>query len=152
MVFHRSVFCVCAALLAGAGCGDRKTVKVRGVVTLDGEPLPRAAVLFQHQDQGGRDANGFTDNSGTFRLSTFDPDDGALPGNYKVVIQFTGESLEVPPDLKTPEEVQKELGKRVKVKKSSLTIPDIYSNPDKTVLRQKVPTDGEVRLALKSQP
>jgi hypothetical protein len=142
-----------AALLAGTGCGGAgKPVPVRGVVTLDGTPLPRATVLFLHQDAGGRDANGFTDAEGVFRLSTFKPDDGALPGKYRVVIQPVPEVEDVPTDLKTPEDFQREGAKRVKVKQPAATLPAVYVSPDKTVLSQQVPPEGEVRFDLKSQP
>jgi hypothetical protein len=138
----------CVLVFLGSGCGG-KLVKVQGVVLLDDKPLPRAAVLFIPEDLEGRGANGFTDDKGIFRLSTFRTGDGALPGSYKVVIQYS-EEVAVPTHLKTPEAIQKEMGKAVSSKKPSLTIPPIYSQPDRTVLRQKVPADGEVKFELRS--
>jgi hypothetical protein len=148
-----SSVCVGIVLLAGTGCGGSgKPVPVQGVVTLDGSPLPRATVLFLHQDAGGRDANGFTDADGVFRLSTFKTDDGALPGKYKVIIQPVAEIEESPTDLKRPEDFQREGAKRVKVKQPAAALPAVYVSPDKTVLSQQVPPEGEVRFDLTSRP
>ena len=61
-------------LVALAGCDREATTNpVRGTVTLDGRPLPKATVQFLAQDPGGRDALGTTDANGRFRLSTFKP-------------------------------------------------------------------------------
>src|SRR5262245_18076613 len=80
-----------AAVLAAAGCGQGSgPVPVRGVVKLDGQPVANAAVVFVAQAPGGRDAYGSTDANGVFRLTTTSPDDGALRGKYKVVIQPAG--------------------------------------------------------------
>src|SRR5437879_3692017 len=65
--------------------GQSKAVKVEGTVTLDGQPLPGATVSFMPVGNG-RAASGRTDANGNFRLSTFRTDDGALPGEYKVIV------------------------------------------------------------------
>src|SRR5262249_9934025 len=76
-----------ALALVGVGCGS-DTVKVRGPVTLDGKPLPMGtAVTFVPVDKG-RSATGATQADGSFRLTTFKPEDGALPGEYKVTVRF----------------------------------------------------------------
>jgi hypothetical protein len=130
----------CALLLLAAGCGGGDgTVKVEGVVFFDGKPLSRALVLFMPEGTGGRDASGTTDTGGKFRLS-------ALPGNYKVAIQYS-EEVVPPADLKTPVEIQKGFA-RSKPPAPSLTLPPTYSQPDKTVLRQRVPAEGAVKFDL----
>jgi hypothetical protein len=138
----------CVLVLLGSGCSG-KLVKVQGVVLLDGKPLPRAGVLFIPEGSEGRDANGFTDDNGVFRLTTFRPGDGALPGTYKVVIQYSEEAA-IPAHLNTPEAIQKAMGKTIKPPKPSLTIPPTYSQPDRTILRQQVPPNGEVKFELRS--
>jgi hypothetical protein len=135
-------------MLLGSGCGG-KLVPVQGVVLFDGKPLPRAGVLFIAEGSEGRDANGFTDGNGVFRLTTFRPGDGVLPGTYKVVIQYSEEAA-IPAHLNTPDAIQKALGKTIQPKPPSLTIPPIYSQPDRTILRQQVPPHGEVKFALRS--
>ena len=72
--------------LALSGCGPRNpaTAKVEGVVTLDGEPIEGAAVVFTPSD--GRMATGATDSSGRFILSTFKQGDGAVLGQHRVTV------------------------------------------------------------------
>lgn len=75
----------CALAAAGCGPGRPKTLPVTGVVTLDGKPLEEASVLFAPEG-GGRPATGLTDKEGRFRLGTFVPGDGALPGKHLVSV------------------------------------------------------------------
>jgi hypothetical protein len=106
-------------------------------------------VVFVPEEAGGRGATGFTGADGHFTLTTFQAGDGAFPGQYKILIQVPGE-MEVPADLTTPEDVQRAMGARVQVKKAALALPAVYTAPDKTILRQAVPADGLVKLALRS--
>src|SRR5205823_4984131 len=76
-----------ALLGIGTGCRQaRKTYKVEGLVTLDGKPLAGATVSFLPEAQDGQPAAGLTGRDGVFRLQTFYPGDGALPGSYKIVV------------------------------------------------------------------
>src|SRR5262245_24882447 len=76
----------CVALIVAlAGCGGGRTSPVEGVVLLDGQPLAGAAIGFVPQGTG-RDATGQTNAKGEFSMSTFEPRDGVVPGEYKVVI------------------------------------------------------------------
>jgi len=66
-----------------------KTAPVRGVVTLDGEPVAGATVIFSPsaaETSRRRAAAGKTDASGLFILSTFAKGDGAVPGTYTVTV------------------------------------------------------------------
>ena len=94
-------------LLATAGCGNRTPVPVTGTVTLDGEPVEGATVTFHAlgDDKEGRPATGQTDKTGTFRLTTGN-EDGARPGEYKVVViknVLAGPKVKVPDFPDTPE-------------------------------------------------
>jgi hypothetical protein len=64
-----------------------------------------------------------------------------------VVIQYSEEAA-IPAHLNTPQTIQKALGETIKPKQPSLTIPPIYSQPDRTILRQQVPPHREVKFAL----
>jgi hypothetical protein len=89
--------------LSASGCGGRYTpVAINGVVTLDGKPVEGASVSFLivGEEKEGRPATGVTDATGTFHLSTMGKDDGALPGNYKVVI---AKWVPLKPDVKIPD-------------------------------------------------
>lgn len=74
-----------------AGCGKgtssgRKTVyPVTGTVTLSGGPVPGATVTLSPRE-GQPVAYGTTDDSGKFKLSTYDTGDGAVPGAYVALV------------------------------------------------------------------
>lgn len=69
----------------GRGGGRPATVRVSGVVTLNGRPVPETRIRFTPEsEQSGRTAIGDTDASGKFTLSTFEPGDGIVPGIYDV--------------------------------------------------------------------
>jgi hypothetical protein len=73
--------------VVGCGGGPKRppTYGVRGVITLDGKPLVDAIVTFRPQSNQ-RPANGRTDSSGTYTLSTFSSGDGAMAGAFAVAI------------------------------------------------------------------
>ena len=73
-------------LLAGCSDGRPTRVPVSGTVTFQGEPLASANVTFLSTQADGHSASGRTDDSGQFKLTTFSPDDGAIPGDYVVTI------------------------------------------------------------------
>jgi hypothetical protein len=76
-------------LMSLAGCGGLTTYPVDGkVVYDDGSPAKDLAgytVSFEHED-GQHSASGVIDGEGSFKLSTENPDDGAIAGNYRVAI------------------------------------------------------------------
>lgn len=77
-----------------AGCGKTQqapeTIPVSGVVRFKGSPLTKGTVTLQPINDGSgvgqRPAIGEIDAAGTFTLSTYTAGDGALPGNYHVLI------------------------------------------------------------------
>jgi hypothetical protein len=152
-------------LVGGSGCGGGgKPVKVSGKVTLDGEPLAGASVQFMPINekgdlaQGGHPAFGTTDDGGKFQLTTFNTDDGALPGQYKLIVLFAETpqidvsqeqaGQKVAPQLAAMKALMKQ-GKTKK--KEPPKIPAKYSDPKNTPLRARVPPDGEVILPLTSK-
>ena len=77
------LFCL---LLAGCGSGD-DLARVKGTVTLNGEPLEGAIVQFQPTAEGGSPSAGKTDAKGRYDLMhTFDQA-GAMPGEHVVSIR-----------------------------------------------------------------
>lgn len=86
------------------GCGGSagvKTYPVKGVVTFQGQPLADGIVSFY--PESGRPASGVTNAQGEFFLSTFQPQDGAAAGAYKVALaEPTVQSAEG--DYSVPEE------------------------------------------------
>lgn len=87
-------FCVCwsrrisfgSLLFLFIGCGGGN-VPVSGVITLDGNPLPDAYVVFEPQTEGGASAasQGVTGPDGKYQLSRSDGSgDGAVIGSHRV--------------------------------------------------------------------
>src|SRR4051794_15792650 len=72
-----------------AGCSDdtgiAKRYRVSGTVTYKGEAVPKGNISFIPTTPNGREATGAIAN-GKFTLTTATPDDGALPGSYKVTV------------------------------------------------------------------
>jgi hypothetical protein len=81
-----SVFALAVAMLLCCGCSDGRPsrVPVSGRVLIDGKPLTHAAVRFY--PPGGRSSSGKTDGDGRFVLTCYEPSDGALVGNHKVIV------------------------------------------------------------------
>jgi hypothetical protein len=157
---------VLALVAAGAGCGakneQKELVPVAGRVTLDGKPVHSTTVTFIPVSGNGSDATAATKLDGSFQLATFrggvTPGDGALPGEYKVVISYSPE-LEVFKDIQpgmSQAEANAAYGKGMAeraqhVANPTFRIPAAYSNPKKTPLRQVVPPAGPVIFALQSE-
>jgi hypothetical protein len=79
---------VAGLLLVGViGCGS-KLYPARGTVTYaDGSPVTEGFVVFESKGQEPRTtARGEIRSDGSFELGTHKPGDGALPGNYQVLV------------------------------------------------------------------
>jgi hypothetical protein len=75
------------------GCGDARyeLAPVHGRVTVNGTPLEQGKVLFTPIAKGespraGYVAVGVIDSKGAYRLTTYDPDDGAVVGDHWAVV------------------------------------------------------------------
>ncbi len=75
------------SLLVGCSDGRPGRVKASGYVTIDGSPLKYGSVLFVPDK--GRPAAGGLDSEGHFVLTCFEPEDGIVPGKYRVQIKGT---------------------------------------------------------------
>jgi hypothetical protein len=71
------------------GCmddGRLPTYPVTGKVAFsDGKPLPGGWIIFESPGKGLA-ARGIIETDGTYRLSTYEPDDGAIAGRHLVSI------------------------------------------------------------------
>jgi hypothetical protein len=86
LVAHLLLLATSCSLL-GCSRSDRPaTFPVHGTATYRGKPVARASVAFLAAG-APRMAVGVTDERGTFRLTTFDPDDGAIPGTHVVTVR-----------------------------------------------------------------
>lgn len=69
-----------------SGCTQTPSVvPVSGKVLYNGEPLPFGIVMFQPEK--GQAAQGEIQSDGSFQLSTYGPNDGAVPGSHKVSVR-----------------------------------------------------------------
>lgn len=78
-----------AAFLAGCSDGRPVRVPVSGKVLIDGKPLATGSVRFI--PASGRPATGALAADGSFKLGTFDPGDGAIPGEHTITVHASEE-------------------------------------------------------------
>jgi hypothetical protein len=138
------------------GCG-RGTVDFQARVTLDGKPLEGASVtLISDGETRNRPATGISDAEGNVQFTTFDPGDGALPGQYKVLISKMPASLQeefLNFDPNDPEDLAKMQARErtAIVAYTPTALPRSYLDAAKTPLSCTVPPDEEpVVFALES--
>lgn len=74
-------------LFTGCGGGEERpaTAPVTGSVMYNGEAIAGATVSFWTEG-ASRAATGVTKADGTFSLSMFDPNDGAIPGEHTITV------------------------------------------------------------------
>src|SRR5689334_19969321 len=79
--------CLLLALVSLAGCGSGR-YRVSGKVTLaDGSPLTEGNVVGEAKIDGKLvGVQGSVQKDGSFEWGTNQPGDGALPGNYRVIV------------------------------------------------------------------
>jgi hypothetical protein len=89
---RRLWFLALAPLLAGCGSEPYRTARVSGRITLNGQPLANAAIVFQPVAAGsdinpGPGSGAFTDADGRYSLKLTGKDtSGAVVGKHKVRI------------------------------------------------------------------
>jgi hypothetical protein len=121
-----------ALLLLATGCGSNRpaVAPVRGSITIDGRPVTVGRIMFYPKE--GRAATAPINPDGTYVLTTFDAEDGALPGMHKVTVIST--ELVAPPPPR-PDEEYKVDGKMPIVK---WLVPQRYSDPTTSDLKAEV--------------
>jgi hypothetical protein len=136
-----------AGLLAGCGGSDEdkwtaerpKPVPAGGIVLYNGDPVEGATVVFVPEGHK-QAATAQTDASGKFQLQTYDPGDGAVPGEYKVTVR-KAEATAAPASEET------NVNDTTAPKQRSL-IPERYSNVQQTDLTASVKEGAENNFTL----
>jgi hypothetical protein len=128
ITMHRSLALFSlAACFWLTGCSGAKLPGVSGKVTMDGNPVDKATVVFNPIGESGRPAIGTTNSSGNYSLMFSSQTKGIKPGKYQVTIRTYSE----PVDDGSGEMVGESRPE---------TIPDAYNA--KTTLEADVPADG----------
>jgi hypothetical protein len=127
-------------LAATAGCGPDypETAPVTGRVTWQGEPVVSGDVMFYPEE--GRIARGAIQSDGSYTLTTFQSEDGALLGTHQVAIDAS--RVENPgPQAKS---MMDEYNVRLPDEEPRITwlVPEQYSRPQSSGLTAEV-TEGE---------
>ena len=90
-VLARATALSCLFVWVLSGCNRQsdnrpRRVPVSGTVFYKGQPVADANVLFEPVGETPA-AAGKTDAQGRYQLQTFDPNDGAVPGDYKIAVR-----------------------------------------------------------------
>jgi len=117
-------------LLVGCNSQALPAGKVRGTVTLDGEPLRHGAVFSS--SPAGRGAAGAIQSDGTFALQTDESIDGAVEGRHLLaVVAYKEDAVDIgPEDSRT------------------LVIPERYTSPHTSGLSVDVVAGKEQNIVL----
>ena len=153
-----AVLAIGAGILVGcSGAGDRfkaarpKTAPAAGSVTLKGQPLDGAFVLFHPAEASkGTAAAGFTNASGEFIARAFPPDEGAVPGVYKVTVEKSIDAA-APAAGVEPADAHDAADRAAMAGSATKSlIPEQYTKPETTPLKLELPAEGnrEIKLEL----
>lgn len=87
LLFFSSVACL-FLVLVGCGDGRGKRVPVAGVVKIDGVPVAHGSVTFFPVNPGekSRPGGASLDENGRFQVTSYEPNDGLIIGNYEVTV------------------------------------------------------------------
>lgn len=140
-LFRRAAVMICLCVL---GCSNQhpELRRVSGTVTYNGEPVADAAVAF-YNEQSSRLATGRTDEKGRFKLSSYTKDDGALPGEHRVVVTKV-EAIEEQQRLSMDEA----MAARRTQNRSRQLLPNKYTSPETTPLFVTVTEERPIDLAI----
>lgn len=112
-----------------------------GKVSYKGSPVEGATVVLSPTAEGGKPASGLTDATGMFVLRTFETDDGAIAGDYKVTVTKLKKQTSVIADMDSPdydpEAADDSAG-------PEHLLPEKYSSAKTSDLKATIPADGEV--------
>jgi hypothetical protein len=133
---------VVAAIAIAEGCmRSDGLVPVGGTVKLDGTPLSGATVTF-HAEPGVRGNGGFgmTDTAGRFTLLTPQARKGVFPGEYRITVTCRKPT----PDAERRVAELSASGRTPTVSDADFrdALPDAYTNPERTTLKQTVGAGG----------
>jgi hypothetical protein len=116
-------------LFSGCGGGGPQVAPVTGTVTLDGQPLPNAEVMFTPVD-GGRPSTARTVDGGQYELLFKRGQSGAIAGPHTVRIWVSHEVVRNPPKIPARYDSASELRREVKPGEDNVFDFDIQSEAE----------------------
>lgn len=134
--------CAAVGLLVVAGCSDDsglpRRYPVSGTVKYKGEPVSKGTITFTPGEAGGRTAGGSIEG-GKYALSTTGtPNDGALPGSYKVSVTAVETDTSEMEAIAKGGQFHHDKAFAKAVKTSKKLVPIKYSAPDTSKLTAEV--------------
>ncbi len=90
--------------VCACGSGRPDTFATKGkVVFADGSPLAGGTIMFQSSGHGDQvfNARGLIKQDGTFQMTTFDSNDGAVAGEHKVLVREAAPASDFAPPSAT---------------------------------------------------
>ena len=138
-------------LFLAVGCSsDNAVYPVQGKISFEGKPMVGGGSIsfIPVGNQSGKTAGGQIAEDGTYKLMTYRPDDGSMPGKFRVVITQVTE--------KEPEPTQdgQKAAQAAKAVAAADRIPLIYSDDQKSPLHATVEAKSmnEINFELKRTP
>ncbi|MDR1480796.1 MAG: carboxypeptidase-like regulatory domain-containing protein [Planctomycetaceae bacterium] len=144
------ILSICVLFFAG-DCSNRSKlvglVPAEGVLKFNGELVEGATILFSPVSQS-KAASSVTDTNGKFKMMTLNPNDGAYPGEYNVVVKKTEERGEIDEPVNVDE-----LSKsgRIVIKDTRELIqhlPQKYASFNTTDLKITIPPEGNKKIEI----
>ena len=137
-------------MLFTAGCSRGEKLnrlpvfKVRGVVTLKGNPIANADITFLNAE-ANRGAFGKTNEKGEYQLTTYTSFDGAVPGKHSVSIIHTPPVANMPVSVSSedPAYVPPAIGQSTLPPAPKSNVPAKYADPATSGLIAVVNEDNE---------
>jgi hypothetical protein len=88
-VWMMAAACVLLVAISGCGGGSYDTAPVEGTVTFEGQPVPGGSISFipigGDGTRAGKPGSGTIQSDGTYKMSTYGTDDGAMIGRHNVL-------------------------------------------------------------------
>jgi len=146
-LYHRSWRALLGVLVLttfAAGCGQSRLeglVPASGLVTYQSEPVEGAWVTLVPAQPGGtqRAASSITDSQGQFVMTTLDPGDGVVPGEYLVKIsKKIDDTNNSKADIDAGKAKPKNNTNHIKY-----VIPQKYENPQQSGLEVTINSQGD---------
>lgn len=135
----------------GPAKGRQQTFAAKGKVTYNGLPVANAQVAFLPEDDGMPPAFAATASDGSFKLTTYNQNDGAVAGTHQVKVtsmeQETTPPVEV--DFSDPESLARAQAERYRqgvstpLKEAKSHLPEKYSKFSTSGLIARVTEGGD---------